>query len=400
MTTESLKISNAVVGSNFVVGSISWPGDLLFMYSACPFLVTFTRLEPDTVTLRVTNRSTGDAFEETRVMYKSQVAFEIRSILQYLAPDVTAVLTDQRGAVPSSMPYAVELLAGSAIIWSRSFDVVFGVLNARESYCDTTTWSLAPSATRRVWTNYPFTVRTQINKNDEMYILSNDNRVFYIEHDSSAGSRVYETNLMRTLLEAQVGSALLTQLQTGQPCEVGLSNYYSIDSRGTQNISSRPLSLRLIPDLTPRNASGVTYLRWLQRDGSIGYWLFKNGEMLTSVETRNTFQRYYATPNAPTIKSGASGDFVHYESNPQKADYTEAQVLNLGAQIYNRDDYRYLSGLFCSPVVERLIPDGSEGWERVTILPSSQSINLKRDTPMTKILELAIELPHRDTITL
>ncbi|MBQ2015379.1 MAG: hypothetical protein II207_00075 [Clostridia bacterium] len=200
------------------------------------------------------------------------------------------------------------------------------------------------------------------------------------------------------ILSENGGSAAreyLSNLRAGRPQLIGLSTYTYISAQAEEGDYSGSYWLSLQPDLTPVDAPGRTYLRWLQRDGSVGYWLFHSGELQVAAAQGSTFQRFFNNPNAP------SSSAPEFANNSRQADFTESRTLNLGTTANNLDEFEYLAGLMTSPVVDRYIKVGdSYGWQRVNVMPSSQAYSRKRDTPRVRQIELTIQLPDRDTIKL
>jgi hypothetical protein len=378
-------------------GTVTYISPVAFMYSQVPLTVRLPKVT-GSIRLKVECLDTGDSFEEIRALHNAVARFDLSKIMQYLAPDVTSLLSEQRNGLGVYAEFTTTLYFASTEIWSLVWKGKYGALNANESYRYNPEGLRGP-VNRRLWLNFPQTFAIQRDDYDAFYYLTEAGTKLYPANLNSDNFE-YENNLVRSLSILSdydpEANRLLLQLKSGNAQTVGLSTERAINAHAEVVEGNEPFWLRLQPDLTPRDATGVTYLRWLQRDGSIGYWLFRSGELQTTSDAGTGFQRFLVNPNAPSYV----GEFAHFD-NALLADYTEARTLNLSAEIRNRDEYEYLCGLLTSPVVDRLVDSGQyQAWERVNIMPSSQSLSLRRDTPFSRTLELGVQLPRRDTIKL
>lgn len=372
-----------------------------FMYSRTPLLVSDSSQALATIDLRVSLLETGVSFVESRQFYNGEASFDLGSIMRLLAPDVTSLLSAQRGNRGASEAFFVELIYVDDIVWSRSYDAIFGALNANESYrCKAL--DVANPESRRLWVNYPQTFCLNQDIDDAHFFeLPSGTKVAVENENPDDFSK--EADLIQTLAVSFDSETLscFRALTAGLPQLVGLSNYVYVNAQAEQKTFNGPYWLKLIPDLTPAFAPGRTYLRWLQRDGSFGYWLFHSGELQVVASEGTSFQRYYANPDEPSY----FGDYVQFDRNARQADFNEARTLNLGTTVDSLEEFEYLAGLMTSPVVDRYVISGENGgehagWERVNVLPSSQAYSRKRSTPRMRQIELTIQLPDRDTIKL
>lgn len=390
-------INETLTESGRTIGTLSYISPLAFMYSRVPLLLSFLR-PTGRVTVTVTNQDTGESFQETRSTYNNKASFDLSKIMQYLAPDATSLLSESRAGLAAYTEFNVALAVGITEVWSMHFKGIYGALNANESYRYNSEGQRGP-VNRRLWVNFPQTFQVQRDENDEFYYQTAGAKIYPERLNSDEFAyEDYLVHTLSTLSDDDIdANSLLLQLKAGIAQTIGLSTYCAINAQAEVVDSNAPFWLRLHPDLTRRDATGVTYLRWLQRDGSIGYWLFRSGELQTTSEEATSFQRYNENPNV----SSHWDEFLHFDGNQLHADYEETRTLNLSAEIRNRDEFEYLCGLLTSPVVDRLVDSEThEGWERVNIMPSSQGLSLRRDTPFSRTLELAIQLPRRDTIKL
>jgi hypothetical protein len=392
-----MKIENITIDAQTQL-TAQYNSSLIFMYSRTPLIFRCASpLKTGSIGLRVTNRRTGAMFEETRQFYNGEASFDLGALMRYLAPDVTTVMSAQRNFRGAFEDYMVQLLYQEGTYWTRYFVGIFGALNANESYRLRGLDQANPEP-RRLWVNYPQTfTMTRDYDDNHPFELPNGEKL-YARGD---GPDYYSLELSLTdTLSENGGSAArdyLSNLRAGRPQLIGLSTYTYISAQAEEREYRGSYWLSLQPDLTPIFAPGCTYLRWLQRDGSFGYWLFQNGEVQVEASQGSSFRRFSVNPNAPS----AWVYDVEFANNPRLADFTETRVMNLGTSVNTLEEFEYLAGLLSSPVVDRFILSGDEhAWERVNVMPSSQAYSRKRDTPRVRQIEITIQLPDRDTIKL
>lgn len=376
-------------------------GILVFMYSRAPLIISDPSEALASLDLRVTHVETGASFMESRRLYEGVVNFDLSAIMRYLAPDVTTVMDGQRGNCGASEYFEVQILYAESVIWSKYFYAIYGALNANESYRLRALDPKTPES-RRLWVNYPQTfMLTQDVDDFHSFELSSGTKIWLRSDNPDHYSK--EVDLIQALGEDSDSEALecLQNLKAGRPQLVGLSSFTYVNAQAESGNFDGPYWLNLLPDLTPAFAPGRTYLRWLQRDGSFGYWLFHSGEMQIVASEGSSFERFFVNPNAPSY----FGSYVQFSNNARQTDFKESRTLNIGTTINSLQEFSYIEGLLTSPVVERYVLSGEGGneqvgWERVNLLPSSQGYSRKRDTPRTRQIELTIQLPDRDTIKL
>ena len=387
---------------NSIEVEVEYRPRIAFMYSRCPITLYNPSKTIGGFGLRVTNTATNESFLENRRFYNGFLTFELGAIMRHLAPDVTTVLNlEQRDFLGAYASFKVAIEVNDDVYWSTNIKGIYGALNANESFRYVAPDNETPEP-RRLWVNYPQTFRLFADANDIHAFVIPLNKFIYTPNDNQDVFALEESLIDTLYFNSKHGSseatAILSSLRKGNPQIIGLTNNIAINALGQSSSSTGPYWLKLQPDLTPAFAPGRTYLRWLQRDGSVGYWLFHSGEMQTAVSQDASFQRYYENPNRPSYTGRIAPLF---ENNPRQADFKESRTLNLGTTVNNLEEYEYLVGLLTSPVVDRYVMSGEgAGWERVNILPSTQSYSHKRGTPHTQLLEFTIQLPDRDTIKL
>lgn len=353
------------------------PGKVAFMYSPQPFSVHGGY---SAVTVTVTNKTTGARHSESRALHDKSAHFELSRIIQYIAPDVDEVMLMDSPVVPIGITVSDEL---GAIVYETAYNAIYGVLDQLERY-------QATPASLRVWLNYPQTMQAWRNTEGRTGLRLASG---YVAFDNVDGNELVEAPIMESLLTGvsttPEAAQVIAKLEAGQRVTVERSAQFAMDAMGWRGIDWTQVTL--IPEVAPRGTG--TYLRWLNRDGSRGYWHFKLGTLSTTSAERSSFQRHLDGNPAEAV-SGVL-------RSRQKIDYAEAQQLTIGAACNTMSEYNYLCGLATSPVVERLVTfDGVDLWQRVTVLPGALARSLKYGTPYAQQVELTLELPERNTIRL
>lgn len=364
-------------------GSVRLPNAYaVFMYSPFPIIVESASLA--SVDLYVYCYNNGRSHTETRSFYNGQAEFDLARIAQLLAPDVDEVF--QMGVTQDGdvSPYAnLEFELGTPdgeVLLTKRLAGIYGALDQTEA-------RFTGKPSRRVWLNYPQTLQLWRDISDELLVsgpLVDGDWYPSITGDAA----MYEMGLWYHVAQASQASELYEHLKSGRSADVALSCLFG----GTDTVASQNYyELTLVPDLAPRGEG--TYLRWLHRDGTFGYWLFQNGALKTDAARGLSFARHIDGNPAEPVE-------LLYR-NRSRADFTEARQMSLGTLAGSAEEYEYLCGLVTSPVVDRLVTvKGKDRWQRVNVVPGSYSRSMRRDTPNGQLFELAIELPQRNTITL
>lgn len=354
----------------------------IYMYSPFPIIVESTSLT--SVSLSVTCWDSGRSHTETRSVHDGRAEFDLSRIAQLLAPDVDGVFqmnTTQENEPSPYVTFSLDITASDGtMLLARELYGLYGALDQTEARFG--------AEHRRVWCNYPQTLQVWQNTSDE-FILSGegiDEDDFYPSISGSA--LMYEIDLWGHLHRATQTQELYAALISGKPAGISVSCRFG----GTDTLVPKgQYELTLVPDLAPRGEG--TYLRWLHRDGTFGYWHFQNGALKTDASQRQVFSRHIEGNPAEPV----SGNYW----NGAHQDFSESRQLALGALANSAEEYEYLCGLATSPVVDRLVTVGGEDrWQRVNVVPGSYARSMRRSTPNGQLFEVAIELPQRNTVTL
>lgn len=364
-------------GPSGLVFHVGYPNAIAFMYSPQLVLVTQATSRPQLpVLVTVTHLASGKAHIETRTFYEGQAYFDMSRVLQLLAPDVDSLLSRVDYATGQSLAevFRIEVTYRDTDgqiypITSTEVTALYGALDQNETY--------GAPVQRRLWLNYPQTFQLWRDSADEA-------RVSTLREDLypavAADGVCYEVNL-KTILGDE-------GLRSGVPrTDIDVSWRSMIKAGYPRAQDNRELVL--VPD----NGADGTYLRWVNRQGGVSYWLFCNSQTRVTSAARSTFARHYdADPSVPQSRS-----YV----NPMKADFREARELVIGAVGLTADEYDDLCSLATSPVVEMLVDNSAPyTWQRVNVTAGSYPRNIRRDTPSLQDLEFTLELPERNTVTL
>ena len=380
-------------------GFVHYIDSPVFIYSPAPVIVEMPDApEGYPYTLTLTNQNTGQSYSEKRLIHNGVAHFEISRILQHLmsveVTDVFNVSRDKLGAHDSFHMAVTEV--EDRTTYEFYFHAIYGALDQLEGFSDIHTPEDATP--RRLWVNYPQTVRLQRAGNDAFYLQLADGYKVY-PSGVSEDYVYYEVDLMRTLgIPSNEAPDVWRGFHEGRTQTIGLSSYHYVSRvDGSRYVRDVPTYVRFIPDLSPVGCG--TYLRWLHRDGSFGYWLFKNGDLAVSSNADAKFTRTIL--DNPAESSVEDAPYI-FDRNPSRGDFSEARTLSLGTYVNNQEEFDYLCGLATSPVVDRYVVDdyGTAAWQRVNILPGSYFRSRRFDTPSRRAFEISIELPQRNTIKL
>jgi len=363
----------------FTGGTVRLPNTFaVYMYSPFPVIVESAGLA--SVGLNVTCATSGRIHTETRSLHDGRAEFDLARIAQLLAPDVDDVFRMNPSQDGEACPYvALEFdleTPDGDVLATVPLAGLYGAMDQGETRFG--------AQRRRVFVNYPQTLQIWKNSDSEMLIHGDYiNGDFYPALSLLPGTIMTEMDMLLHLGEGR-GRELLTALRSGKTANVEVSCAFGgLDTLEEQDF----YSMVLVPDLTPRGEG--TFLRWLHRDGTFGYWCFRNGAIKTDAGERSAFRRH--VDGNPTEAVGGA------YRNGAKRDFKESRQLSLGTRCETLEEHEYLCGLVTSPVVERLVGDR---WQRVNVVPGSYARSVRYATPSVQAFELIIDLPERNTVTL
>lgn len=362
-----------------------YTGDVMAMYS--PQIVRLYYDRNCDIQLTVNNSNLGVLMEERRTPVKSSAniyftEFEISRMLQ-ICSDLDAVLgriNYDGGAVSTSERISLALYEGDSgeEIVKTSVEVLYAACDAMERISN-------DRESVRLFLNYPQTINVGVNADSNIVVNGgSDNWEIPTTGQKKAG---YELDWYAFMTEK--GDEEVDDVNNG--ISAGDWCTYPVHIEGTNG------ELRYEEGKTyifiPDKAEKGVYLRWLNRNGSVGYWLFKKSKKVFGAESANSFNSNLggmdATPMNGVYKNKAKGDF------------SIGEALTLGTKGVTDEEYDFLCGLVCSPVVDMLV-GGSRSdpeWMRVNVASGSYT----REYPMSGLgrlrdFELIVTLPEKNTI--
>lgn len=359
-----------------LTGELMHMPSVVFMNNRQPFIVDGLELE-DGELLEVVVACNGHSYTEARRVHQGRVVFDLSGAMRQLSPDVTDVFSTRSPRVRVT----AQLMYGTRTLKTIAFTALYGALDQMEGY------HMAP-ATRRIWMNYPQTLAMWLNDSGKYVVASDEGRPsLVLQNIIQDMTEVDLIDAFRSISDNTADHYLRTLDKGGEVTVLLSSRLVSPITDATTGY----WKVRLCADLTPRGSG--TYLRWLQRDGSFAYWLFKQGDLQTDAVQRSAFTRYVdGDPLAPV-----AGQL----RNPVQQDMMETRKQVLGTDCRSNEEYYYLCGLACSPVVDRLITvNGVDYWQRVNVVPGGHARSQRYGTPHHQTFELTIELPAHNTVTL
>ena len=371
---------------------VTAPDALVLMYSPQRVIVTTggsasTRTE---VAVTVVCPAARRTHTERRAFFQGGAEFDISRTLQLLATPVETALmrVDFGGAngLTEVFQLHVELMDTDGVGYPvADYDIraLYGALDGGETY--------GAPLQRRLWVNLPQTFTTNRTASDMFGVV-----VGGVRYDvpNSDGIQSAEVDLVQTMLD---GGGSLDSLQTPNEVQARVTNGYLLkDDAGTMTLWR---DLTLVPDTCPAD-SGV-YLRWLNREGGVSYWMFRKSQSRITSAVRTSVETYLSGLQAAPVNN--------VYRNARRADYREARELVLGAVGLSAAEHDDLCALAVSPAVEMLVvPEGYAGgrlegpqkWVQVTVAAGSYARDVRRGTPSRQDLEFIIELPERNTARL
>lgn len=313
--------------SNPEEGSVKYPNNIAFMYSRQPVIVTCVQATSVSITVTCDSNG-GKSHTETRSLYDEKAEFDISRIMQALARDVDGVLEriSYEGSASLAEVFSLRVDVDDTIVLDLKSDIqaLYGALDAAEVY--------GRHITQRVFANYPQTINLWED------ILGNCGATF----DGIIGQPhgTVETKCYETPLTEIIGDRVMEKLRGGADVTGETTWLYRIQEGAQTAQASRSMTLK--GDASPRGR-GV-YLRWLNRQGSVSYWLFDKTQLETTGAVTESFSRFYSgDPNEPV-----GGVF----RNPDKRNYDETRRLGLSAANLSEEEFDELCTLLTSPVVE------------------------------------------------
>lgn len=387
------KTTATTTGPSALQLQVEAPEALALMYSPQRVIVTATDTAPSNTAVAVTvqNTASGQSYTEKRAFYQGVAEFDIARPMQLLAPPISNVLTRVDFGGPDGLTEPYELRVELVDTDGRNYTAanyeiraLYGALDGGETY--------GKKTSRRLWVNLPqtFTVNRSYNGVFAIEVAGQT----YTVPGADTAQKSAEADIVQAVL---AGGGSISQLAKAKKLAARVSNSYALTDNNASIAAWRDFTLT--PDTCPADA-GV-YLRWLNREGGVSYWMFQRSQSRTTAAVHNSFEVYL--PGAPAAP--VSGIY----RNTRRADYREARELILGAIGLSSEEHAELCTLATSPAVEMLVLpddytggriDGPQKWVQVTVTAGTYERDIRRTTPSRQDLEFIIELPERNTARL
>ena len=378
--------------TNITDGYIVWPDEVCYSHAKQTVHVYLNEAPTNrNVSLQVLNSITGRTVLLTKQLrtvgdlstgIHYEVDFDAARAFQLLASlTPESVLAQTMYTATGSRPSNAEtrtltLTLGDGRKITQSCIVILGAIDASETRY--------PDKKRRIFTNFPQTVALT-TKTPDGGIISGEDDIY----PSHAGVGVlFEV----APLPLWNNDSYVQSLKNGETVEVILSdiNHFTY---GEWQEPQEEAHMEFIPD----NRTKGTYLRWLRRDGTIGYWLFDTTKRIENIAA-SSFERY----NPHGYPYNAQGSpYYGVISDSTQAAKTGATALSVGSGSLEAWEREYLRDILYAPRVERLLQNrpGNYIWEQVQISTTTYAEDTECHNHLQDF-ELTIILPKHSTITL
>lgn len=380
-----------------IEGSInSWivlTGDVIAMYSPQPLTIENERNRRTRVSVSSTSLGGRSVTEERSpkdsIFDKYESRYDISRMAQ-LCCDADSLLGSVRyDGTPT--PTAVRL----AIVCSEWDGAQWLPLNTTPIYvqamyaaCDAMEKIDNSPVRRRIWVNYPSTVQCTAVGNAIEVAAGSD---IYVPV-TQANSATYELDWLEVLKSNS--DSEYPEVMGGKAVTDSISYQVKIEEgQGEIDSTVQGKGYTFVPDTTPFGR-GV-YLRWLNRDGSVGYWLFTKSKEVVASTVDKSYSEFIEG-----VEAAPEGGIL---KNHARVDYDMSESWTIGTKWVEEPEYERLKGLTVSPIVEMLVGGTKESpiWQRVVVAAGSYTREMARSgLRRMRDFELVITLPEKNTIKL
>lgn len=371
--------------------TVTYPGDVLAMFSPQPFRASLP--DDGTLVVSVQNENSGAMVQETRRTYNLKAEIDVSGMLRAVC-DIEEVLprrdyTQDARSLAERVAISLRFVSMQGETYhapTQHLSAIYAALDWGES------WS-----TRRIplrlWINYPQTIAVGGAMDASSYSVNISRTSTSITREQGDRGRsgvladfsVYQNTLVDypETLQALLRGAFVTA-----------STPWSIKAGETQTANAE---LTYTPKIQTEPYGKGIYLRWIQRDGTVGYWLFTQSKETAVTKSRSSFVAHLdgiqAAPVSGVIRNAARQDFSLSES------------ITVGVSNLSEEEYQYLLGLAVSPCIEMLLPELHTGtshvWARVNVgAVTSERAIPRSGLQRTREFEIVITTPERNTLTL
>lgn len=366
----------------------------LAIYSPQPLICFHPTANLGNITVEIVDKATQKSVTDTRTMRPLDTGgygctFDIAPMLRAVVPDIRELLHglslgeqgepwySHKNELSRVFELNIDDEAGKALI-NGECNAIYASLDWHDYIDDIEIYG------RRFYPNFPMTMSAAMF--DGWTFISADKIIYITRIDDVESKYVCNELPVNPILRNKAALFLEDAIRTGQ-IEIGVSGVLSFKQGewGDFDNGSRIYHMRV----DARERGQGVFLRWLNRDGSLGYWLLTRSKTANAVKADNSFTRYYL----PDSSKPFAGHHVTMQ------DYTRTETWTLGATDLSEAEYNYLLGITTSPVVDML--DERDEWVPVNIVPATYTRNQPRSgLDRRRELEIQITLPERELIKL
>ena len=374
--------------TNISHGYIDWPDEVCYSHAKQTVHLLMTLAPADrTVSLKALNSTTGKSITLSKQLrsvgnLSTGIHYEVDfdaarafQLLSTLTPEdvLSQVMYTAIGDRPSNAQnMSLTLTLGDGRTSTQTCIVVLGAIDASEVRL--------PDKKRRIFTNFPQTVALTTKCVSDQGLITGD-ADHYPDYD---GSGVLFEVAVLPLWDEDIDE-YAQALRSGHAVNVALTDINNFHY-GSWEMPEDASIMEFVPNTRTKG----TYLRWIKRDGTVGYWLFDTTKRTENTAT-SSFERYnpHGYPYNGVI------------SDSTQAAKTGATALSVGAGSLEAWERDYLRDILYAPRVERLLQNtpGNYIWEQVQISTATYAEDTECHNHLQDF-ELTLILPKHSTITL
>lgn len=366
-------------------------GNFIAIYAPQPLICFHPTANLGNITVEIVDKATQKSVTDTRTMRPLDTGgygctFDIAPMLRAVMPDIRELLKGLQPDVYYSPNNELSRIfelniddeAGKALV-NDECRAIYASLDWHDYIED---WRIYG---RRFYPNFPMTISAALF-DDWLSVWAGPEEIRIVIIDETEIKPVCNELPVSLILRNEAASFLENAIRTRQ-IDILISGvlWFKHGEWDDFDNGSREYIMRV----DARERGQGVFLRWLNRDGSLGYWLFTRSKTANAVKADNSFTRYYL----PDSSKPFAGHHVTMQ------DYTRTETWTLGATDLTEAEYNYLLGITTSPVVDML--DERDEWVPVNIVPATYTRNQPRSgLDRRRELEIQITLPERELIKL
>lgn len=373
-------------GATFTLSS-----DFIAIYAPQPLICFHPTANLGNITVEIVDKATQKSVTDTRTMRPLGTGgygctFDIAPMLRAIVPDIRELLNGLQPDVYYSPNNELSRIFELNIEDGTGNALINGECRAIYASLDWHDYIEGGDINgRRFYPNFPMTMSGALF-DDWLSVWAGLEEIRIVVIDETEIKPVCNELPVSLILKNKVPSFIEDAIRTGQ-IDILISGvlWFKHGEWDDFDNGSREYIMRV----DARERGQGVFLRWLNRDGSLGYWLLTRSKTANAVKADNSFTRYYL----PDSSKPFAGHHVTMQ------DYTRTETWTLGATDLSEAEYNYLLGITTSPVVDML--DERDEWVPVNIVPATYTRNQPRSgLDRRRELEIQITLPERELIKL